>query len=58
MPRPKRSQHRNQGRRFARPQGQDRAAPVRGNMAPWFLKSFGSRPASKLKPAAQTVEEA
>jgi hypothetical protein len=34
-------------RRFAWPAGLARGAPARGNVAPWYLKQFGSRPAHK-----------
>jgi hypothetical protein len=34
-------------RRFAWPSSRDRRLPDRGNMAPWFLKGFGSRPLHK-----------
>jgi hypothetical protein len=35
------------GRRARWPEPRDRRLPDRGNMAPWFLKGFGSRPLHK-----------
>ncbi len=55
--RKRRAFHRTAGRAF----GVRQTAGVRrsgGNVAPWFLKEFGSRPAHKLKPSPTLAQVA
>lgn len=43
-------------RSFAyKPSGPARGMPVKGNVAPWFLRSWGTRPRDKSKPALLDV---
>lgn len=53
MRKPGRAFHRHQSRRYAWP---DITRQRSGrNASPWYLKSYGSRPTSKLKPALPDV---
>lgn len=49
--------HRTQWQRsFAhKPSGPVRGMPVKGNVAPWFLKGWGSKPAKTAAPALLDV---
>lgn len=55
------TQHRGHGPTISptskrKPQaGLVRGQPVKSNTAPWFLKTWGSRPASKLRPVADVA---